>query len=258
MKKILAPIFTSGLILIGLSLPTSAQSGGAIKVLTPSVTYWAGIPDLAAGYKKEKGVQVDVQISGMGRIMNDTKTATPSPDIVFLPVNLMDQLEAEKGIVPGSRTPIGRVRMAVAVRKGNAIPDISTVAKLAAVLKSANSVQRSNPAGGSMVASIIDTMLKRPEFAGVKSRISPYGEGGQALMRGEGDMAIQAECEIINHPDTLANAGPVPDELGAYMDMVAAVSIRSANPSRAADWLKYATAPGTYSLWLGKGLERVK
>ena len=74
----------------------------------------------------------------------------------------------------------------------------------------------------------------------------------------QGQMAIQAECEILNHPDTLANAGPVPDELGAYMDMVAAVSIRSANPKLAAEWLKYATQPGTYSLWLGRGLERIK
>jgi molybdate transport system substrate-binding protein len=147
--------------------------------------------------------------------------------------------------------------MALALHKGDPIPDISTVEKLAAVLKSADSVMRSNPAGGSMVAAIIEKMLQRPEFAGVKSKISSYGEGGQALARGEGQMAIQAECEIINHPDTLANAGPVPDELGAYMDMVAAVSIRSANPKQAADWLKYATQPGTYSLWLGKGLERL-
>jgi molybdate transport system substrate-binding protein len=170
----------------------------------------------------------------------------------------MDQLEAEKGIVPGSRMAIGRVRMALAVHKGDPIPDISTVEKLAAVLKSADSVLRSNPVGGSMVAAIIETMLKRPEFAGVKSKISPFGEGGQALMRGEGQMAIQAECEILNHPDHLGNAGPVPDELGAYMDMVAAVPIRSTHPKEAAAWLKYATQPGTYSLWLGRGLERVK
>ncbi len=130
----------------------------------------------------------------------------------------MDQLEADKGIVPGSRVPIGRVRMALAVHKGDPVPDISTVAKLAAVLKSADSVMRSNPAGGSMVAAIIEKMLQRPEFAGVKSRISTNGEGGEALARGEGQMAIQAECEILNHPDHLANAGPVPDELGAYMD----------------------------------------
>jgi hypothetical protein len=38
-------------------------------------------------------------------------------------------------------------------------------------------------------------------------------------------MALQAECEILNHPDDLSNAGPVPDELGVYTDGVAAASI---------------------------------
>jgi hypothetical protein len=61
-----------------------------------------------------------------------------------------------------------------------------------------------------------------------------------------------------DHPDHLSNAGPVPDELGAYMDMVAAVPIRSTHPKEGAAWLKYATQPATYSLWLGRGLERVK
>ena len=42
------------------------------------------------------------------------------------------------------------------------------------------------------------------------------------------------------------------------MDAVAAVPIRATHPKEAADWIKYATQPGTYSLWLGRGLERVK
>ena len=63
-----------------------------------------------------------------------------------------------------------------------------------------------------MVAAIIDKMLQRPEFAGVKSRISTNGEGGEAVARGDGQMAIQAECEILNHPDHLTDVGPVPDE----------------------------------------------
>jgi ABC-type glycerol-3-phosphate transport system substrate-binding protein len=52
--------------------------------------------------------------------------------------------------------------------------------------------------------------------------------------------------------------GPVPDSLGAYIDSAAAVTARSAHPKEAAQFLKYATQPGTYSLWLGKGLERAK
>jgi hypothetical protein len=194
----------------------------------------------------------------MGRIVNEAKTGAPPADIVFLPVALMDQLEADKGIVPGSRVAIGRVRIGLAIRKGAPVPDISTVDKLAAVLKAADAVMYSNPAGGSMEAGIIDKMLKRPEFAGVKGKISSKGEGGEAVVHGEGPMALQLICEIVNHPDDLTNAGPMPDELGAYIDGAAAVLIRSPHPKEAAQWLKYATAPGTFSLWLAKGMDRVK
>ena len=110
-----------------------------------------------------------------------------------------------------------------------------------------------------MEARIIDGMLNsHPEFAGVKRKISKNGEGGQAVARGEGQMALQLICEIINHPDELSNVGPVPDSLGAYIDSAAGVTARSAHPKEAAAFLKYATQPGTYSLWLGHGLERAK
>jgi molybdate transport system substrate-binding protein len=241
------------------AFPAGAQSDLSLKILSPGFTANAGVVDLARGYEKQKGIKVTVQVAGMGRILNEAGTDDPPADVIFLPAGLMDQLEANKGIVPGSRTPIGRVRIGLAIRKGQPIPDISTVVRLAAVLKSADAVLYSDPATGSMEAGIIDRMLKtHPEFAGVKGKISTKGEGGEAVMRGEGPMALQLICEIVNHPDDLANAGPVPDELGAYIDGVAAVSARSLHPGQAADWLKYATQPGTYSLWLARGLERAR
>jgi ABC-type glycerol-3-phosphate transport system substrate-binding protein len=110
-----------------------------------------------------------------------------------------------------------------------------------------------------MEANIIDAMLKsHPEFAGVKTKISMNGEGGEAVARGEGQMALQLICEIVNHPDALSNAGPLPEELHAWIDGAAAISARSAHPKEAAQFLKYITQPGTYSLWLSRGLERTK
>jgi ABC-type glycerol-3-phosphate transport system substrate-binding protein len=50
----------------------------------------------------------------------------------------------------------------------------------------------------------------------------------------------------------------VPESLGAWIDSAAAVTARAPHPKEAADFLKYATQEGTYSLWLGKGLERMK
>jgi hypothetical protein len=237
--------------------PAAMAQTTTLKIITPAVTANAGLRDLAMGFEKEMGIKVDIQTLNMAKMVEEMKGGNPPADIVFLPYALMDQAAADKNV--SGRINIGRVRIGLAVHKGDPVPDISTVEKLAAVLKSADSVMYSDPTSGSMEARIVDGMLNaHPEFAGVKRKISKNGEGGQAVARGEGQMALQLICEIINHPDALSNAGPVPDSLGAYIDSAAAVSSRSAHPKEAAQFLKYATQPGTYSLWLGHGLERMK
>ena len=249
----------AALLAMGLASPAAAQGGVSLKIITPAVTANAGLRDLAMGFEKEMGIKVEVQTLNMGKMVDELKTGAAPADIVFLPYALMDQAQTDKNVAAGSRVNIGRVRIGVAIHKGDPVPDISTVDKLAAYLKAADSVMYSNPASGSMEAKIIDGMLNaHPEFAGVKRKISTNGEGGQAVARGEGQMALQLICEIVNHPDQLTNVGPVPDSLGAYIDSAAAVSARALHPKEAAQFLKYATQPGTYSLWLGKGLERAK
>jgi molybdate transport system substrate-binding protein len=237
--------------------PAAMAQTTTLKIITPAVTANAGLRDLAMGFEKEMGIKVEIQTLNMAKMVDEMKGGNPPADIVFLPYALMDQAAADKNV--SGRINIGRVRIGLAVHKGDPVPDISTVEKLAAVLKAADSVMYSDPTSGSMEAKIVDGMLNaHPEFAGVKRKISKNGEGGQAVARGEGQMALQLICEIINHPDALSNAGPVPDSLGAYIDSAAAVSSRSAHPKEAAQFLKYATQPGTYSLWLGHGLERMK
>jgi len=255
--------FILGAVMLALTTPalvTSVQAQGVtLRVITPAVTANSGLRDLAMGFEKEMGIKVDIVTLNMAKMQDELKGGTPPADIVFMPYALMDQAQAGNQVASGSRVNIGRVRIGLAVHKGDPTPDISTVDKLAAVLKAADSVMYSDPTSGSMEARIIDGMLNsHPEFAGVKRKVSKNGEGGQAVARGEGQMALQLICEIINHPDELSNVGPVPDSLGAYIDSAAGVTARSAHPKEAAAFLKYATQPGTYSLWLGHGLERAK
>ena len=250
--------FILGAVMLALATPAMAQTT-TIRVITPAVTANSGLRDLAAGFEKEMGIKVEIQTLNMAKMVDERKGGNPPADVVFLPYALMDQAQTDKTVAAGSRINIGRVRIGLAIHKGDPAPDISTVDKLAAVLKASDGVMYSDPTSGSMEARIIDGMLNNhPEFAGVKRKISKNGEGGQAVARGEGQMALQLICEIVNHPDQLTNVGPVPDSLGAYIDSAAAVSARAPHPKEAAQFLKYATQPGTYSLWLGKGLERMK
>jgi len=239
-----------------LLLPTPQETVRDIRVTSPGVVYNAGLLDLADAFTKETGIKVSVTSVGMGRIVNDIKSATPAADVVMLPFELMSTLSLDGGIKPGTFTPLGRSEMGLAVRAGAPHPDISTVEKLAAVLHGAKAVMRSNPAGGSMVASVIEQkVIKRPEFAGVNRPVSTRGEGGQALVRGEGDMAIQAICEIYPYKE-IELVAPLPRELGAWIDMSTAVSVRSTNPDASLAFIRYITRPEATAVWKAKGLNR--
>jgi len=227
-----------------------------IRVMAPGVVYNAGLLDLAQAYTKQTGKNVAVTSVGMGGIVSAVKTANPPADVIMLPFELMSTLSLDGGGVPGTFTPLGRSEMGLAVRAGAPHPDISTVEKLAAALRGAKAVMRSNPAGGSMVARVIeDKVIKRPEFAGVNSPVSTQGEGGQALVRGEGDMAIQAICEILPYRQ-IELVGPLPRELAAWIDMSTAVSTRAMHRDDALAFLKYLVRPESNAVWKAKGLER--
>ena len=239
--------------------PAAAQPQSTeLYVLTPGVVYNSGLIDLAKSYTRETGIKVTVKPTGMSRIVNDIKTGTPIADVVALPVAFMDGMEAEGSVVADTRARLGRVYVGLAVRRGQPHPDISTPEKLAAALKASGTVIYSNPATGSMEARIINDMLHRyPVFQGVKSMISLKGEGGEALIEGHGDVALQLICEVLNHPE-LELAGIVPEELGAYIDTTLAVSKRSPNPAAAKAFVDYLMAPEHVAIWESKGLQRMK
>jgi molybdate transport system substrate-binding protein len=226
-----------------------------IRILTPGVVFASGLPDLAAAFTKDTGKKIGIVTVGMGTIVDEMGKRNPPPDIIILPFQLMTTYSLEGGVMPGTMLPLGRNRMGLAVKAGAPKPDISTIDKLAVALKSAKAVMRSNPASRTMVATLIDDVLKRPEFAGVNAPASTNGEGGQALARGEGDMAIQTISQILPYKE-IELVGPLPKELGAWIDTTIAVSSRATHAEDARAFIKYLLRPESGKVWKPKGLER--
>ena len=240
---------------MGLAAPAMAQ-GTEINVFTPAVVWNAGLQDIAADYTKKTGVKVTIKNLNMGKIVGEIRTGTPIADVIVLPVSFMDGMDAMGATVPGTARDIGRVTIGLAVKEGAPHPDISTPAKLAAALKAGGPVIYSDPASGSMEARIINDMLRQNAvFKGVKDKISTKGEGGQAVIKGEADMALQLICEIVNHPE-LELVGPVPVQLHAYLDTRVAVSSRSTQADAAKAFITYMLGSNYDPLWKSKGLDR--
>lgn len=234
-----------------------AARAGEVTVLTPSVTYNAGLRDLAALFTTKTGIKVTVTRDPMAKMVDDGEKAVPPPDVVMLPDGLMDAFEKDGGAKAGSRKRIGRVEVGLAVKAGAPHPDISTVPKLVAALKTAQAVMYSNPYHGSLEAEIIDRLLKRPEFHDVHGEIGTKGEGGQSLARGQGDMALQIICEILPYPE-ISLVGPLPPELNAHIDMDVAVSARSTNAGDALAFVRFVTGAEAMPIWKAKGLNPAK
>jgi molybdate transport system substrate-binding protein len=231
-------------------------AAGDIRVLTVGIIYNAGLVDLADAYEKQTGKKVGIKTVIMGAAVDAIKNGNPPPDVIMLPFELMSTLSLEGDVVPGTYLPLGRSEMGLAVRAGAPHPDISTVDKLAAALRSAKLVMRSDPSHGSMVAQVIeDKVIKRPEFAGVNSQVNTTGEGGMALAEGRGDMALQAICEIYPHKE-IELVGPLPVALGAWIDMSTAVPARAAHREDGIAFMKYLLRPEAKPLWHAKGLDR--
>jgi len=237
-----------------LALTATAAQAADIRVLAPGFVYNSALRELAADFTKQTGVNVVVTEVGMNVALNQMKTAVPAADVVALPSDLMNSLALDGGIVTASYTPLGRDELGLAVKKGAPKPDISTVEKLAAVLKSAQAVEVNDPKAGTMQGVIIDGILKRPEFAGVHVVPVAKGEGAGALARGEGDMAIQLVPEILNKPP-IDLVAPLPVELGGHMDAMLAVSSRSADQKNALAFIKFLTRPEAKAAWTAKGMK---
>jgi len=235
--------------LLLLAAPVQAAE---LKILTPPVVEHAGLRELVEEFQQQTGTKVTLTVGEMLKIPE--RVHNEQTDLFFLESDLMGKL------APGDRTgaaEVGRVHIGLAVKAGAPHPDISTLPKFIAALKSARGVTYSNPdpVRGSMVAKMAHAMMQRPDFAGVHGVISSKGNGVSGLINGEGDMALQLISEILPQKQ-VELVGRLPDELKAHMDISVAVSSKAANAADAKAFIAFVMRPEAYKVWNAKGLDR--
>jgi molybdate transport system substrate-binding protein len=244
-------------ILGAFATPATAQVREVI-IGTPGFTNNGGLDIISTAFEAETGIKVSIKGGGMDQVMG--YAIDGSIDAVFLPADHMDEITAKGAIMPGTRKRIGRSYQGLAIMKGAKVPDISTKEKFIAALKSANLVLHSRctgtPGGSgcSRTAHMLSSLFDLPELSGVRHAPSPFGEGGDALARGEGDMAVQNISQIMKW-DNLVVVGPIPEEFGRYLDAVAAVPSKAAHHDLGQQFIAYATQPGTFPIWHSRGID---
>ena len=233
-----------------------ASRAAEIQVWCPALVYDA-MQEFAADFTRETGTKVKVITGPMGKLVGAIQAASPAPDVVILPPDLMESLAQQGGVQAGSRVPLARVEIGLAVASGAAKPDISSVEKLRTALMSAKAVTYSKPGPPrfSMEAQMIDALLRRPELSDVHRQPAPVGSGVDFLAAGNADMALQVVPEILATKG-IALVGPLPPALGMHIDVAASVFARSADRADSSAFIAYVTRPEAEHVWTRQGIVR--
>jgi molybdate transport system substrate-binding protein len=223
----------------------TALSGGAVK---------SAFTEAVAAWEKKTGDKIAVTFAPAGE-MQKRIAAGEKFDIVVMPSENLPALERDGLIAADSKRAIAGVSIGIAVKKGVAIPDLSTPDAVRRRLVGAKSVTYMDPTRGTSGKFVDEVLLPK---LGVRDEVrakTRFGEGGmiaEKVANGEVEIAIHQYTEILPVPG-VTPAGLLPPELQKVTIYTGAL-MRSAAPSPAASaFLTYVASPEARPFFLTRG-----
>ena len=177
-------------------------------------------------------------------------------DVTIVTRQVIDALAGQGKVSLDSCVDIGRSGLGVAVRKGAAKPDLTTVEAFKRALLAAKSVVRSREGTSGLYFETLLTRLGIAEAMRGKIVLGGSGRIAELVGRGEASMAMQQIPELLP-VDGVEFAGPLPDELQLYTVFSAGIGAASNAKDVANAFVDALIAPAAAALFKAKGLEPI-
>ena len=114
---------------------------------------------LGSAFTAETAVAIDGTFGAVGALREKLVAGAPC-DAIVLTAALIDTLEKEGRVVPGSAAPLGTVRTGIAVRAGEPLPDIQNAAALRATLLGASRLLFPDPQRATAGIHFVDVLRR--------------------------------------------------------------------------------------------------
>jgi molybdate transport system substrate-binding protein len=232
-----------------LLLLTTAACAAEIRVLAAN---GISIParELAPAFTAETGHTITFTFGSPGNVYARL-AAGETYDLVVLPTDAAR--ERESSWRPGTRKPLARLGIGVAVGQGARL-DLSTVDSTRTALLGAKSIVLSDGGGGGLARPNAERVLVNLGiFETVRPNIVYAGEGQETVARGEAELGLFNISEVGRVPG-VALAGPVPAEVQVYITYDAAIPSTNSAPDPAQALVGFLSRPATNSVWEKAGL----
>ncbi len=201
------------------------------------------IEALAPRFLDQTGFALRPTFGAVGAI-RDKLLAGDRCDALILTEVMIDQLATSGEVVAGTQAALGRVRTGIGVRKGDALPDITSRTALERSLRAASDIYLPDPqrsTAGIHFARVLDQLGIRSEVA---ERLRPYPNGAaamHALAHSSGPIPIGCtQVSEIKNTEGVTLVGPLLTEFElatVYSIAVCTVAQHPDVAERFAKWL---------------------
>ena len=241
-----------------LLLAPATASAAEIKVLNANALTVA-MKELAADFTKQTGNQVSFVGVSPGLVEQRLK-AGETYDLVITATESAAAFEKDGKWRSGSRHPLARVGIGIAVREGTKV-DLSSVESTRKALLDAKSVTHSAPGGGGLSGVNSEKVLAN---LGLTETIKPklqlssgnLESAQERIAKGEVELGLFNLSEIPRAPG-VARAGPVPAAVQVYINYDSAIPATNTTPTAAQALLDFFRRPASKPVWDKAGLEVV-
>ena len=250
----------AGALFASVGQPASAQSGAEtpiLRVLT-SGGLAAALQRLVPAY--ERAAQVRVTIA-YGPSMGATSDAIPNrldrgdrADVVILAREGLDRLIVNGKVRADTCRDIARSEIAVAVRAGAPIPDISTMEAFRRALVAAKSVAWSDSASGVYLATVLFPRLGLADAMKIKGREIPATPVGRIVAEGKAELGFQQMSELKPVPG-ITIVGLIPAQAQRVTVFSAGAVDKSSQTQLARAFITYLVSPQAASAIRETGME---
>lgn len=209
--------------------------------------------ELIPAVERTIGLAVDVDYASTNMLM-DKIVGGETGDLAVLSAEAIDGLIASGVLQRGSRVDLAKSSMGVAIRRGSVAPDIGSVDALKAALIAAKSVMYSKTGISGVYMPKLLEKLGIATLIAPKARNPSYGTVGEALARGEAEIALQQISELLPVAG-IKVIGPLPAEVQLVTVFSAGVFASATEPRAARMLVEQLTTNAARPVYTAKGLE---
>ena len=236
-------------------LPATVVSAAEIQVYSAGAVE-PGLLELLSAWTRETGHVARLTVA-VPAVLRQRVEAGETPDVLIAPPPVMDALVQAGKVNSEGRVPVGRVGVAMAVRRSAPVPDISTTERFKQAILDADSLVYNRASTGTYFERVLDRLGIADA---VKAKTVRHPDGStvmEHLLRGTGrEVGIGPVPEIRAYESKgILLVGPLPADIQNYTVYVAGILAGARSPDVSAAFIRFITSPAAKATFTATGVE---